>query len=234
MTLELYYLEETDSICSNRVVVALWEKGITDYLDDLKPSPALKPVNLVERSRMKEWVKLFDERGYEATAVVNFATKFRLTIPREVMEERWKSVPNIDRLYRQRSVITDGVDSPYVMRAIGAFESIFVLMEDALSDGRPFLMGDQFTLAEVNFGPFMKVLEMVRFIDFWLEPYPFVRDWWDRLAKRPSMQQLDAFPSNALAEDSPHARTGKETRPAFEAKVSEYRKAFAHAYRKRN
>ncbi len=66
---------------------------ITDYLDDLKPSPALKPVNLVERSRMKEWVKLFDERGYEATAVVNFATKFRLTIPREVMEERWKSVP---------------------------------------------------------------------------------------------------------------------------------------------
>ena len=279
MTLELYYLEETDSICSNRVVVALWEKAITDwtphkmqlverdqfkpayldlnpqgvvptlvhdgrpiresslitdYLDDLKPSPALKPVNLVERSRMKEWVKLFDERGYEATAVVNFVTKFRLTIPREVMEERWKSVPNIDRLYRQRSVITDGVDSPYVMRAIGAFESIFVLMEDALSDGRPFLMGDQFTLAEVNFGPFMKVLEMVRFIDFWLAPYPRVRDWWDRLAKRPSMQQLDAFPSNALAEDSPHARTGKETRPAFEAKVSEYRKAFAHAYRKRN
>ncbi|MCY4396940.1 MAG: glutathione S-transferase N-terminal domain-containing protein, partial [Rhodospirillaceae bacterium] len=32
MTLELYYLEETDSICSNRVIVTLAEKGITDWI----------------------------------------------------------------------------------------------------------------------------------------------------------------------------------------------------------
>ena len=32
MKLELYYLEETDSICSNRAVVTLAEKGITDWI----------------------------------------------------------------------------------------------------------------------------------------------------------------------------------------------------------
>ncbi len=32
MTLEVYYLEETDSICSNRVVVTLAEKGIDDWI----------------------------------------------------------------------------------------------------------------------------------------------------------------------------------------------------------
>ena len=32
MNLELYYLEETDSICSNRVIVTLSEKGITDWI----------------------------------------------------------------------------------------------------------------------------------------------------------------------------------------------------------
>lgn len=276
MTLELYYLEETDSICSNRVIVTLSEKGITDwiphkmllvkreqfkpdylklnpqgvvptlihdgrpiresslicdYLDDLHPSPALKPADMVDRNRMREWVKLFDERGFEATAVVNFVTKFRLTVPREVMEERWKSVPNIDRLYRQQSVIREGVDSPYVMRAIGALESIFLQMERALSDGRPFLMGDQFTLAEANFAPFLKVVEMVRFMDFWLEVYPNVRQWWDRVASRESMKQLDDFPYNAIAEDSAHAWTGRETAPAFERKLKEYRAAFAHAYK---
>jgi len=275
MTLELYYLNETDSICSNRVIVTLSEKGITDwiphkmllverdqfkpeylklnpqgvvptlihngrpiresslicdYLDDLHLNPALKPTDMVDRNRMREWVKLFDERGFEATAVVNFVTKFRLTVPRDVMEERWKSVPNIDRLYRQQSVIREGVDSPYVMRAIGALESIFLQMELTLGDDRPFLMGDQFTLAEANFGPFLKILEMVRFMDFWLEAYPNVRAWWDRVASRESMKQLDSFPYNAIADDSAHAWTGREMAPAFERKLKEYREAFAHTY----
>ena len=275
MKLDLYYLEETDSICSNRAVVTLAEKGITDwtahkvvlvnrdqfkpeylklnpqgvvptlvhngkpiresslicdYIDDLLPEPALKPSDPVERSHMKEWVKLFDERGFEATAVVNFVTKFRLTIPIETMEERWKKVPNIDRLYRQQSVIREGLESPYVMRAIGALESIFRLMENALADGRPFLMGDQFTLAETNFAPFVKVLQMVRFLDFWLEPYPLTREWWERMASRPSIQYLDTLPCNAISEDSVHAVTGRKTAPGFQLKLKEYRERFAHAY----
>ncbi len=275
MALELYYLEETDSICSNRVIVTLAEKEITDwiphrmllvnrdqfrpeylklnpqgvvptlvhdgvpvresslicnYIDDLHPDPPLKPSDPVERCRLAEWVKLFDERGFEATAVVNFVTKFRLTVPRDVMEERWKLVPNIDRLYRQQSVIREGVASPYVMRAIGAFESIFRLMEHTLSDDRPYIMGDRFTLAETNFAPFMKVLEMVRFLDFWLEPYPLTRAWWDRMAARPSLQLLDSFSYNAISEESVHATTGRATEPEFRVKLAEYRERFGHAY----
>ena len=276
MKLELYYLEETDSICSNRVIVTLSEKGITDwvphkmilvnrdqfkpeylklnpqgvvptlvhdglpvresslicnYVDDLTDQNPLKPSDPIERCRLAEWIKLFDERGFEATAVVNFVTKFRLTVPIEKMEERWKHVPNIDRLYRQQSVICEGVESPYVMRAIGALETIFRLMETTLADDRPFLMGDQFTLAETNFAPFVKVLEMVRFLDFWLEPYPLTRSWWDRMASRKSMKQLDTFPYNAISDDSLHAQTGRETAPEFIKKLDEYRKRFAHAYK---
>lgn len=275
MTLELYYLEETDSICSNRVVVTLAEKGITDwiprkmilmnrdqfqpeylrlnpqgvvptlvhdgkpiresslickYIDDLRPDPPLRPGDPAERYYMDEWIKLFDERAFEATAVVNFVTKFRLTVPREKMEERWKVIPSIDRLYRQQSVIREGVSSPYVMRAIGSFEMIFKLMEQALADGRPYLMGDRFTLAETNLAPFVKVLEMVRFLDFWLEPYPLTRAWWDRMASRPSMQRLDDFPYSAVSEDSPHATSGRETEPEFRVKLAEYRERFAHAF----
>ncbi len=275
MTLELYYLEETDSICSNRAIVTLSEKIIADwtpvkmvlmnrdqfkpsylalnpngtvptlvhdgaviresslicsYIDTLKADPPLVPGDPVERFHMAEWVKLFDERGFEACAVINMLTKFRLTIPREEFMERWKYVPNIDRLYRQKSVVLDGLDSPYVPRAIGALETIFRRMEKALEDGRPFLMGDRFTLAEANLAPFVKVIEMVRFLDFWLEPYPVTRAWWDRMTSRPSMRQLDEFPSNAVAEDSPHARAGRQTEPGFREKLAEYREAFGHSF----
>ena len=275
LTLDLYYLEETDSVCSNRVVVTLAEKGITDwtphkmilmnrdqfkpeylkinpqgvvptlvhdgvpiresslickYIDDLYPEPSLKPKELSEQYRMNEWIKLFDERAFEATAVVNFVTKFRLTVPRDKMEERWQVIPSIDRLYRQKSVVLEGVESPYVMRAIGSFEMVFKFMEHALSDDRPYLMGDQFTLAETNLAPFVKVLEMVRFLDFWMEPYPRTRAWWDRMASRPSMQKLDEFPYSAVSEDSPHAKSGRATEVEFRKKLEEYREQFDHAF----
>lgn len=67
------------------------------------------------------------------------------------------------------------MDSPYVMRAIGAMEWIFGLLEKELGDGRPFIMGDKITLADANLAPFVKILEMVRFLDFWLEDYSHVR-----------------------------------------------------------
>lgn len=275
MTFEVYYLEETDSICSNRVIVTLAEKGIDDwvphkmslmkrdqfapeylalnpnaqvptlvhdgkviresaiicsYLDEMKPDPPLTPGDPAARAEMSEWVKLFDDRGYEASATINFLTKFRLTQSLADMEKRWKSVTNIDRLYRQQSVIQDGMNSPYVMRAIGAWETIFKRLEDTLADGRPWIMGQQLTLAETVSAPVIKVLEMTRFTEFWLDPYPQTRAWWERLASRPSVSLLDSFPSNAVSEDSPHAVTGRSTEPEFRKKLDEYRAAFTHTY----
>lgn len=271
---ELYYLEETDSICSNRVIVTLTEKGIHNwiphkmvlmnrdqfsqeylalnpnaqvptlvhdgnviressiicsYLNDVVADHPLAPSNIVERAHMQEWVKMFDERGFEAAATMNFLTKFRLTQSIEDMEKRWKSVTSVDRLYRQQSVIRESTDSPYVMRAIGAWESIFKSMEKVLKDGRPWIMGEQFTLAETNSAPFVKVLEMIRFLDFWLEPYPHTRSWWDRVAARSSVQQLDKLPGNAVDDDSPHAIAGRKTEPAFRERLDEYRVKFLHA-----
>jgi glutathione S-transferase len=274
MTFELYYLEETDSICSNRVVVTLMEKGIEDwiphkmslmnrdqfkpeylalnpnaqvptlvhdgnvvressiicaYLDEVVAQHPLTPAEPAERARMQEWVKLFDERGYEATATINFLTKFRLSQSTDDMEKRWKHVTSIDRLYRQQSVIREATESQYVMRAIGAWESIFKSIEKTLADGGPWIMGEHFTLVETVSAPLVKVLEMVRFLDFWLEPYPLTYDWWNRVSSRPSVQQLDTFPSNAIDEDSPHAVAGRQTERAFREKLDEYRAQFAHA-----
>jgi glutathione S-transferase len=90
-------------------------------------------------------------------------------------------------------------------------------------------MGERFTLGETVAAPLVKVLEMVRFLDFWLKPYPLTYDWWNRVSSRPSVQQLDTFPSNAVDEDSPHAVTGRQTERAFREKLDEYRAQFAHA-----
>jgi hypothetical protein len=65
----------------------------------------------------------------QATASINFVTKFRLAVPIEKMEARWKQVTDIDRIHRQQSCIREGLDSLYVLRAVGAWERIFAKME---------------------------------------------------------------------------------------------------------
>ena len=253
--LELYYLEECDSICSNRPRMALVEKGIDDwvphkmelvkrdqfkpeylklnpkaqvptlvhdgkviressiicnYIDDLSDEPALKPASAVDRAHMQEWIKDCDEAGYQATASINFVTKFRLTIPIEVMEARWKQVTDVERLHRQQSCIREGMQSPYVIRAVAFYERLFNKLEDSLSDGRSWVMGEQYTLVEINLAPFIKVLELLRLLPLFLKDRPNASRWWQEVTSRPSYIQLEDYPGQSQDEEAPHAMTGPQ------------------------
>ncbi len=266
--LELYYLEEADSICSNRVLMTLMEKGIDnwvprkmvllnrdqfepeylklnpkgqvptlvhdgkviressiicDYLDDLKTDPLLKPTDPAERAQMREWIKEADESGYQATASLNFVTKFRLEIPREKMENRWKEVPDIDRLHRQQSCVYEGLSSPYVLRAIGAWERIFRRMEQTLSDDRPWIMGDHLTLVESATAPFIKVLDMLRLLHLWLDERPNVQRWWNNVTSRESFKSLEEYPGQDQDDSAPHAKAGAKVEPEIQNLLEKYR-----------
>jgi glutathione S-transferase len=268
MLLELYYLKEADSICSNRAILALAEKGITDwtpryiellkedqfkpeylklnpkgqvptlvhdgrairessiitnYIDDLKPEPALKPADPADRALMQEWIKDSDETGYQATASINFVTRFRLSIPLDVLESRWKRQPDIERTHRQQSCVKEGLESLYLYRAIGGWDRIFGKLEETLSDGRLWVMGDQFTLVEVNYTPFIKVLEMIDLLDLWLEGRPNLTRWWDNIASRPSYAELDDYEGQREDKETAHAKAGQAVAEDFRKILQEYR-----------
>ncbi len=274
MALELYYLEEADSICSNRVIMTLVEKEIEDwtprkivlmnrdqfkpeylklnpkaqvptlvhdgrvvressiicdYLDGLKAEPALKPAHPADRAEMQEWVKDCDEAVYQATASINFVTKFRLEIPIEKMEERWKKVTDIERLHRQQSCVREGLDSPYVLRAVGAWDRVFGKMEKALSDGQPWIMGDQYTLVETVHAPLVKVLDLLRLLDLWLDGRPYTQAWWERVTARPSYDALDEYEGQRENDDAPHATAGRAVRPKFKELIETYREIIPSA-----
>lgn len=267
--LELYYLQEADSICSNRVLMTLLEKGIEDwiphklvllnrdqfkpeylklnpkaqvptlvhdgrviressiicdYIDDIKSDPALKPPHPADRAHLREWIKDSDEAGYQATASINFVTKFRLEIPLEEMKKRWEKVPDIDRLHRQQSCVYEGLDSLYVMRAIGAWERIFHKMENTLYDGRPWIMGSQFTLIETANAPFIKVLEMLRLLHLWLDGRPNVQRWWESVSHRSSYKSLEEYPGQGEDDEAPHAKAGAAVENKIRDLLISYRK----------
>tara|TARA_B100000315_G_C14562417_1_gene581184 strand:+ start:234 stop:1049 length:816 start_codon:yes stop_codon:yes gene_type:complete len=251
--LELYYLKEADSVCSNRAVIALAEKGIEDwtpryikllnedhfesdylklnpkavvptlvhdgkpiressiicdYIDELKPEPSLKPESLIERTYMREWIKTSDEVGFPGVAALNFVTRFRSVIPIEKLESRWKKQTDLEKTLRQQSVMRTGMDSEWVLRGLVGWDQIFKKMDETLSDGRPWIMGDQLTLVEVCYAPLVKVLAMIKWLDIWFEDRPNVAQWWDNLGNRPSVLGLDEYEGHTADLNSDHAKAG--------------------------
>ena len=96
-------------------------------------------------------------------------------------------------------------------------------MEEVLSDGRPWIMGDQFTLVETTSAPLIKVMEMLRLLHLWLEGRPNVQRWWETLTKRQSFTELEEYPGQSEDDDAPHAKAGIAAESEFKALLKKYR-----------
>ena len=81
-----------------------------------------------------------------------------------------------------------GVQSPFVLHAIGAYERAFKYMEETLAEGGPWLLGEQVTLADINMMPFVARLAYLGLLDVWVADRPHIKAWWERVQKWPSFK----------------------------------------------
>jgi glutathione S-transferase len=200
---------------------------ITDYLDEVFPEPALKPTEPAGIARMREWIKDADESGFEGVAALSFVSVFRdkiLAMTEQDQESYWAKQTVLERKQRQQSCVYDGLDSPYALRAIATWERIFGKLEQSLGDGRPWIMGDQFTLADLNLAPFIARLHGLKMTEAWLADAPNTQRWWQSVQSRPSYVQARVGPSKD--EVTAMAQAGNRIQPAFEAKRAAYLKEY--------
>ena len=244
--LELYYFE--NSICAERPLMLLAEKGVTDwvprhvhlfrgeqfdpaylalnpkaqvptlvhdgeviresslicdYLDDLYPDPPLKPSSPVDIARMREWIKEADEGGFEGVAALSFVAVFRARLMAMSEDERdayWAGQTVLERTQRQQSCVFEGMDSPYAMRAIAAWERIFAKIEKTVAERGPWLMGRQFTLADLELATFIARLDGLTLVEPWLAERPHAGAWWQAVKDRPSYAEARVGPSGEEGE----------------------------------
>jgi glutathione S-transferase len=107
---------------------------------------------------------------------------------REQRQQRFRNVGDAARRDRFMSTYDDGVESPYVLRGIGAYEIAFKLMDEALAGGDDWLSDNMFSLAEINLAPFVARLEYLQILDHWVAERPLVQNWWQRVKDRPCYQ----------------------------------------------
>ena len=171
---------------------------IADYLDDLYPHPPLKPTKVSEVAQMREWIKESDEAGYEGVASLSFVIVFRaklMAMSETARESYWAGQTVLERTQRQQSCVFEGLNSSYALRAIATWERVFSKLNETMSDDRSWIMGEQFTLADLNLAPFVARLDGLKLVKPWLAEYPHAQKWWSAVKKRPSYIEARVGPS---------------------------------------
>jgi glutathione S-transferase len=162
---------------------------ICEYLDETFPEPPLAPADPWARAQMRYWSKLVDEGLHEGVTEISFSAMFRermRTMPEELRESRFRNIGDPRRRDRFKSTYELGAQSPFVLYAVAAYETAFALMEETLSDGRDWLVGDAPSLADIALMPYAARLDYLGLIGVWIDARPNIQAWWARARDCPA------------------------------------------------
>jgi glutathione S-transferase len=163
---------------------------ICEYLDEKYPAPRLTPADVAQRAKMRAWMRYFEEVPTPAVRVPSFNMGF---LPRYagLDEERFHAEQSDIRPIRKhfyRRMGTQGFTRSDVEAALEHIDSTCARMDAALADG-PWLMGAQYTLADIVVTPSIDRMADLGYSGIWSEKYPRVAEWYARMQARPAFQQ---------------------------------------------
>jgi glutathione S-transferase len=163
---------------------------ICEYIDDTWPEIPLKPIDSWGRAQMRLWTKQLDEGVHAAVGALSFCIAFRHQWLERSDHDRAKwlaGIPQADRRQRSKSILELGLASPYFEPAVRRYVKLFGDFEEALGH-RPWLAGDTFSLADVGYAPYLARLRHLG-LDVLFDRHPWVSEWSQRVASRPSVQE---------------------------------------------
>ena len=195
---------------------------ICEYIDDVYAEPLLKPGYPVGVAHMREWVKRSDDHLYEAVASLSFVSVFRQTLndkSAEAKEQHFRSQTDLPRLMRQRSCVESGFASDYVTRSVYNVMKLSDDLDKHLKLEGPWLLGDQYTLAEIGYSPFLARLEALEMLDLFFEGKQAANRWWYACKDRQSFSAAEVGPAAGI-EAERYAQCGRESRAELEQLIA--------------
>jgi len=163
---------------------------ILEYLEEAYPDPPLAPTTPYGRARMRLWTKQLDEDIHDAgAAILSFGIAFRHQYLErgELGRQMLESIPNLFKRERRRDVIEKGTGSQHFKVAVQRMTLLLDEMEEALGE-HAWLAGEQYTLADVAFTPYLARLEHLSILPM-VGTRRRVADWYARCKERPSFAE---------------------------------------------
>lgn len=170
---------------------AIFESNvINEYIDTIYPTPPLMPSDALGKAQVRMWFSFEND----------FAKPFRDTVyetmgkerlqstgitPEKLREEISKRTKNEAYVRFATSVLTSPRNDALITNSQQLLMEKMASMEDRLADGRTWLCGEQFTLADIALGPRIEMFPIVGMKDLY-ERFPRIGKFMERLKARPS------------------------------------------------
>jgi glutathione S-transferase len=172
---------------------------ICEYLDEKYPEVRLTPDDLVQRAKMRAWVRFLEEVPTAAVRVPSFNMGFLPRyegLSREQFNAQQADIRPIRKQFYRR-MGPSGFKKDDVDASLEQLGSTCRRMHEALADG-PWLLGTQYSLADIIAAPLIDRMADLGFSEIW-EPYPRVTEWYQRIQAR-SAFQATFYPGARMSE----------------------------------
>jgi len=176
---------------------------ICEYLDERYPEIRLTPDDLVQRARMRAWMRFLEEVPTAAVRVPSFNMGFLPRfegLDRKQFEAEQSDVRPIRKQFYRR-MGTSGFKKEDVEASFEQLGNTCRRMDAALESG-PWLLGAQYSLADIIVAPLIDRMADLGFSEIWDPKYPRVADWYARMQARPAFQQT-FYPGARMSEFLP-------------------------------
>ena len=211
--------EEYLEMNPNGVVPTLVHEGvpiidssvILEYLDEAFPEPRLTPPDPVGRAKMRVWLRYFEEKS---TPAVRYPTFNRILIRnfKDLSVEEFQNEARIRPLktnfYLQMG--QEGFSKLDIDKAIRDMQQTVLRMENQLSGGDQWLLGEQYSLADICVAPLIDRMEDLGYETLWEKGSPYVTSWFKRIKGRPAYS-LAYYNGSRYSEIFPDIGLGRST-----------------------
>jgi len=190
---------------------AIYESNvINEYIDAVFPNPPLAPKDAYGQAQMRMWFAFENDFGKPfRDAVYETFGKDRLkstgVTPDKLRQEISKRTKNEAYLRFARKVLTAPSDVELVADRQEIMLEKMAEMNDRLADGRTWLCGDEFTLADIALAPRVDMFPVVGLADLY-QRFRHIGTFMERVKARPSWAASGVRPEPGETERSIEAR----------------------------
>ena len=181
---------------------------ICEYLDEVFPTPPLKPADALGRAEMRLWTKAVDEILHPMCGEITFACSHRHTLARLPPVELQKfldSTPPVSVTAtwhdRKKVIVQQGLQAPGIDKSLRMYDRYLQKMEDALEERR-WVAGETLSLADIALTPYVNRLDMLGMSEMWTASRPRLTDWFARIKARATFKPalLDWCPADLISD----------------------------------
>ena len=193
--------------------VIIESSAIVEYIDEVFPGPKMTPQDAVGRAKMRSWMRYIEEVPTVAVRVPSFANLFAPMRYSEYSDKKFSDhaerLPLRKRFYQRMTKEGFGADD--VNYAKGQIRQTCERIDQAIAiNGGPWIMGEQFTIADALVAPLIDRMEDMGYSYIWEDDLREMGNWFITLKQRPSFQAT-FYPGSRISDRySDHFRLAKD------------------------